>query len=184
MLNVLSLKRTPLFLDYVHTSRKYIPTVASSNSAHFDGISQTNTVKSNHTHRAAFLKDWEKQGLVNIYKHAKTGHSSDYDMFDYLNSTSKHYQKRLATIPPEMSLNIVNPKPFLASLVGHRVAVKLKWGQEYRGNLVSTDSYINVQLDGAEEMKGGVSAGLLGEVLIRCNNILYVRAAPTDDTKK
>ena len=85
-----------------------------------------------------------------------------------------------------MSLNIVNPKPFLASLVGHRVEVKLKWGQEYRGNLVSTDSYINVQLEGAEGMKGGVSAGLLGEVLIRCNNILYIRAAPTDgnETKK
>jgi small nuclear ribonucleoprotein F len=79
-----------------------------------------------------------------------------------------------------MSLNIVNPKPFLASLVGHRVAVKLKWGQEYRGNLISTDSYINVQLDVAEEWKDGASAGLLGEVLIRCNNILYIRAAPTD----
>ena len=96
----------------------------------------------------------------------------------------KHHHRTSLIPPPEMSLNIVNPKPFLASLVGHRVAVKLKWGQEYRGNLVSTDSYINVQLDGAEEMKGGVSAGLLGEVLIRCNNILYVRAAPTDDTKK
>ena len=84
-----------------------------------------------------------------------------------------------------MALIIVNPKPFLASLVGHRVAVKLKWGQEYRGNLVSTDSYINVQIDGAEEIKNGESAGLLGEVLIRCNNILYVRAAPTDgDGKK
>ena len=79
-----------------------------------------------------------------------------------------------------MSMNIVNPKPFLASLVGHRVAVKLKWGQEYRGNLISTDSYINVQLDAAEEWKNNVSAGALGEVLIRCNNILYIRAAPTE----
>jgi len=97
-----------------------------------------------------------------------------------------HFYSFIVPAIQNMSLNIINPKPFLASLVGHRVAVKLKWGQEYRGNLISTDSYINVQLDGAEEWKNGTSAGMLGEVLIRCNNILYVRAAPTEgeDAKK
>ena len=79
-------------------------------------------------------------------------------------------------------LNIVNPKPFLASLVGHRVAVKLKWGQEYRGALLSSDSYINLQLGDCEEVRAdGTSAGRLGEVLVRCNNVLYVRAAPNDE---
>ena len=43
-------------------------------------------------------------------------------------------------------VRIVNPKPFLASLVSHRVSVVLKWGQEYRGTLLSSDSYINLQL--------------------------------------
>jgi small nuclear ribonucleoprotein F len=77
-------------------------------------------------------------------------------------------------------LNIVNPKPFLASLVGHRVAVKLKWGQEYRGALLSSDSYINLQLGDCEEVRAdGTSAGRLGEVLVRCNNVLYIRAAPS-----
>ena len=28
---------------------------------------------------------------------------------------------------------IVNPKPFLTSLTGKNVCVKLKWGQEYKG---------------------------------------------------
>lgn len=33
-----------------------------------------------------------------------------------------------------MSLaGVVNPKPFLADLVGKSVVVKLKWGMEYKG---------------------------------------------------
>jgi small nuclear ribonucleoprotein (snRNP)-like protein len=39
----------------------------------------------------------------------------------------------------------VNPKPFLNELTGKVVYVKLKWGLEYKGYLVSTDSYMNVQ---------------------------------------
>lgn len=40
----------------------------------------------------------------------------------------------------------VNPKPFLSGLTGKSVIVKLKWGMEYKGYLVSTDSYMNVQV--------------------------------------
>lgn len=40
----------------------------------------------------------------------------------------------------------VNPKPFLQSLTGKTVNVKLKWGLEYRGFLVSTDGYMNLQV--------------------------------------
>ena len=32
---------------------------------------------------------------------------------------------------------IVNPKPFLTSLTGKNVCVKLKWGQEYKGKFAS-----------------------------------------------
>jgi hypothetical protein len=79
--------------------------------------------------------------------------------------------------------------------------VKLKWGMEYKGKLVSVDSYMNLQLHDTEEFVDGASTGVLGEVLIRyacawlcfrvvcgslnlmnmqhnvvsCNNILYVR---------
>lgn len=41
---------------------------------------------------------------------------------------------------------IVNPKPFLAGLTGKMIAVKLKWGMEYKGFLMSVDSYMNVQV--------------------------------------
>lgn len=70
---------------------------------------------------------------------------------------------------------IVNPKPFLMSLIGQPVAVKLKWGMEYRGILLSTDSYMNLQIANTQEWIQGELAGNLGEVLIRCNNVLYIR---------
>lgn len=67
----------------------------------------------------------------------------------------------------------MNPKPFLASLVGSPVVVRLKWGMEYRGRLTSTDAYFNVLLGDAEEWVGGAMAGRIGEVLIR-----YVPVSP------
>ena len=75
---------------------------------------------------------------------------------------------------------IVNPKPFLEDLTGKSVRVKLKWGQEYQGQLASSDAYMNLQLVKTEEFINGQFAGMLGEVLIRCNNVLYIRAAPAD----
>ncbi len=72
---------------------------------------------------------------------------------------------------------IVNPKPFLTDLAGKAVNVKLKWGMEYTGTLLSFDSYMNLQLGDTQEIgTDGIGKGTLGEVLIRCNNVLYVRA--------
>lgn len=72
---------------------------------------------------------------------------------------------------------ILNPKPFLNGLMGKTAIVKLKWGMEYRGQLVSVDNYMNVQLSNTEEFVDNKLAGTLGDVLIRCNNILYIREA-------
>jgi small nuclear ribonucleoprotein F len=76
----------------------------------------------------------------------------------------------------------VNPKPFLSSLTGKPVLVKLKWGQVYKGMLVSVDSYMNIQLASTEEYVDGISTGSLGEVFIRCNNVCYIRGAYDIDT--
>ncbi|KAF1984770.1 LSM domain-containing protein [Aulographum hederae CBS 113979] len=77
-----------------------------------------------------------------------------------------------------MSVVPLNPKPMLMGLVNNDVIVRLKWGtQEYRGRLVSTDSYMNLQLSGAEEYSEGEPAGTLGDVLIRCNNVLWISKA-------
>jgi hypothetical protein len=46
--------------------------------------------------------------------------------------------------------------------------VRLKWGTtEYKGTLVSVDSYMNLQMSGTEEFVDGKSTGSLGQVLIR-----------------
>ena len=75
----------------------------------------------------------------------------------------------------------VNPKPFLQDLTGKQIFVKLKWGMEYKGYLVSTDQYMNLQLASTEEYIDGQLTGQLGEVLIRCNNVLYMRGVPEED---
>ncbi|CDU18007.1 hypothetical protein YYC_04529 [Plasmodium yoelii 17X] len=69
----------------------------------------------------------------------------------------------------------LNPKPFLNSLVGNRVIIKLKWGMEYKGNLKSFDAYMNIRLTSAEEWIRGEYKGTLGEIFLRCNNVLYIR---------
>lgn len=40
----------------------------------------------------------------------------------------------------------INPKPFLNALTGKPIMVKLKWGHEYKGYLVSVDGYMNLQV--------------------------------------
>ncbi|KAG9219203.1 hypothetical protein CCMSSC00406_0001613 [Pleurotus cornucopiae] len=67
-------------------------------------------------------------------------------------------------------VNPVNPKPFLQELTGKPVYVRLKWGLEYKGFLVSTDGYMNLQLANTEEFQDGKSNGALGEVFIRQNS--------------
>jgi small nuclear ribonucleoprotein (snRNP)-like protein len=53
--------------------------------------------------------------------------------------------------------------------VNEEVIIRLKWGQtEYKGRLVSIDSYMNIQLSGAEEWIDQQMTSVLGQVLIRC----------------
>jgi len=66
----------------------------------------------------------------------------------------------------------------LQNLVNEDVIVRLKWGQtEYKGRLVSIDSYMNVQLTNTEEYIDQKMTAALGQVLIRCNNVLWIQGA-------
>jgi len=57
---------------------------------------------------------------------------------------------------------------FYVSSINEEVIIRLKWGQtEYKGRLISVDSYMNVQLNETEEFINGKSTGTLGQVLIR-----------------
>ena len=62
----------------------------------------------------------------------------------------------------------MNPIPFLHELIAKSVLVRLKWGIEYKGILVSFDKYMNLQLREAEEIINGQTKGSLGEIIIRC----------------
>ncbi|KAH7639819.1 small ribonucleoprotein particle protein SmF [Dermatophagoides farinae] len=75
----------------------------------------------------------------------------------------------------------LNPKPFLNGLTGKPIIVKLKWGMEYKGFLVSVDAYMNLQLANTEEYIDGACTGNLGEVLVRCNNVLYIRGLEEEE---
>jgi|TARA_R110002003_G_scaffold32_13_gene2038 small nuclear ribonucleoprotein F len=64
------------------------------------------------------------------------------------------------------------------------IVVRLKWGEtEYKGRLVSVDLYMNIQLSNTEEFIAGVSSGTLGQVLIRCNNVLWIGKADEVEPK-
>ena len=82
----------------------------------------------------------------------------------------------------------------MQELTGKPVYVRLKWGLEYKGFLVSTDGYMNLQvrcstlicvstgsndvlqLANTEEFQDGKSNGALGEVFIRCAYTISLRA--------
>ncbi|GAB7361624.1 hypothetical protein MBLNU230_g1675t1 [Neophaeotheca triangularis] len=85
---------------------------------------------------------------------------------------------KMLTTAPFQGVAPTNPKPFVASLVGKDVRVRLKWSQpsEYIGKLVAVDSYMNLQLSGCKEIQGDSEPGYLGTVLIRCNNVLWLGA--------
>ncbi|KAK8026104.1 LSM domain-containing protein [Apiospora arundinis] len=65
-----------------------------------------------------------------------------------------------------------------ARTVNKDIVVRLKWGEtEYKGRLVSIDSYMNIQLTGAQEFIDQKFTSDLGQILIRCNNVLWIKGA-------
>ncbi len=74
-----------------------------------------------------------------------------------------------------MSAAAVAPAPFLRSLVSQKVIVKSKWGPQYYGTLVSCDAHMNLQLSECIEYTDTNEDADMESVVIRCNNVLYVR---------
>ncbi|KAK5631445.1 hypothetical protein RRF57_007159 [Xylaria bambusicola] len=107
-----------------------------------------------------------------------------------------------------MSFMPVNPKPMLQELyvayvgpipptspadtkhifaklpVNKDIVVRLKWGEtEYKGRLVSIDGYFNIQLTNAQEYIDQKFTSDLGQILIRCNNVLWIKQADKGDVQ-
>lgn len=55
----------------------------------------------------------------------------------------------------------------MIELLNRLIVVKLKWGLEYKGRLISFDKYMNLQITESEEIIEGKVTGALGEILVR-----------------
>ncbi|GIY98518.1 hypothetical protein CEXT_301131 [Caerostris extrusa] len=72
--------------------------------------------------------------------------------------------------------DILNPRPFLKSLLDKKVVVSLKWGNKYFGKLTQVDKYMNLALEDVAEIRNGKRSNTtMKTVLVRCNNILYIQ---------
>ena len=55
------------------------------------------------------------------------------------------------------------------------VIVRLKNDVEYKGKIVNVDSYMNLIMSDAEELKDGKTTEKFGKVILRGNNVLFIK---------
>ena len=55
------------------------------------------------------------------------------------------------------------------------VVVRLKNDVEYKGKIVNVDSYMNLIMSDAEEVKDGKTVEKYGRVILRGNNVLFIK---------
>jgi small nuclear ribonucleoprotein len=67
------------------------------------------------------------------------------------------------------------PLTILQRSLNRKVAVRLKNEIEYRGKMNNVDSYMNLILLDAEEFNGADAVANYGKVVIRGNNVLFIR---------
>jgi small nuclear ribonucleoprotein len=67
------------------------------------------------------------------------------------------------------------PLSTLQRFINRKVAVRLKSEIEYRGRMNNVDSYMNLILMDAEEYNGPDVIANYGKVVIRGNNVLFIK---------
>jgi small nuclear ribonucleoprotein len=67
------------------------------------------------------------------------------------------------------------PLNVLQRSLNRKVAVRLKSEIEYRGKMSNVDSYMNLILVDAEEFDGSDVLANYGKVVIRGNNVLFIK---------
>ncbi|RVD92884.1 hypothetical protein TUBRATIS_005920 [Tubulinosema ratisbonensis] len=68
-----------------------------------------------------------------------------------------------------------NPKQFLLRILNKKVKITLRSNLEYIGILESVDEYFNVLLSQSIEYVKNEEQGYIGELLIRCNNVIFIK---------
>ena len=71
--------------------------------------------------------------------------------------------------------NAKRPLNVLQKSISKSAWVRLKNDIEYRGKVSNVDPYMNVILVDAEEYENGKLSANYGKVVIRGNNVLYIR---------
>ncbi len=78
-------------------------------------------------------------------------------------------------VNPQAPPQAKRPLNVLQKAINKQVAVRLKSELEYRGKMSNVDPYMNVILVDAEESENGSKLANYGKVVIRGNNVLYIR---------
>ena len=55
------------------------------------------------------------------------------------------------------------------------IIVRLKNEVEYKGKMENVDSYMNLIMTDAEELSNGKPVGKFGRVIVRGNNVLFIK---------
>jgi len=67
------------------------------------------------------------------------------------------------------------PLTTLQKNTNKRVIVRLKNDVEYKGKIVNVDSYMNLIMTDAEELRNGKTVEKFGRVILRGNNVLFIK---------
>jgi len=67
------------------------------------------------------------------------------------------------------------PLTTLQKTTNKSVIVRLKNDVEYKGKIVSVDSYMNLIMTDAEELRDGKTVEKYGRVILRGNNVLFIK---------
>ena len=67
------------------------------------------------------------------------------------------------------------PLTILQKSTKKNIIVRLKNEVEYKGKMENVDSYMNLIMTDAEELSNGKLLGKFGRVIVRGNNVLFIK---------
>lgn len=67
------------------------------------------------------------------------------------------------------------PLTVLQKSTKKNIIVRLKNEVEYKGKMENVDSYMNLIMTDAEELSNGKLVGKFGRVIVRGNNVLFIK---------
>ena len=67
------------------------------------------------------------------------------------------------------------PLTTLQNSTKKNIIVRLKNEVEYKGKMENVDSYMNLIMTDAEELSNGKLVGKFGRVIVRGNNVLFIK---------